>query len=573
METKNTPGLIERLEGMGFSRETIKKYLALLVRNKEFYEEYGCRFKPYDFATIDPEAPHEAMEQNFAKADEFYKQSGNLITKDALKNSIDMHFRRFSKDEKDKAKWYELVDEIFDMKDLDVEKDYYASQLPDFLAFQDFKLSSGKAFEKFDRPLPLGEIKEVIRKHIDECIKITQIGEPAQVVPATQPVAFPKDAIQGFLKEFADLYSSHLESPYEFWMFNAATCLGNMFSNKVRLNNSLYTQPRLFTIDLGTSGDARKSSSGRLTIDFIDEIMPDDGEGKKIKLFNALWGCGSAEGLLRKLETTPRLVLVYDELRSFVQKSSLRGATLLPVVNGLFDRNYEENAVKDKKDCIKVDSAYLSLLGFCTTDTWETLFTSAFLDIGFINRLWIVPGEAEKKDFNPELIPPHKKLKLKIKFQRLLETYPDNQSTLIEISHAGDVELNNWYHSYENTEFTRRLDDYGRRLLLIMAISENKREIDEDMALRVITLLEWQRKVRELFQPGIYTSTMAQLENSIRKAVEKNQPITEKLLFNRIHADRFDTWHVTHALEGLVKNGELKRVFKGRFPAYVMGNT
>jgi hypothetical protein len=309
-----------------------------------------------------------------------------------------------------------------------------------------------------------------------------------------------------------------------------------------------------------------------LTIDLINEILPVDEEGKKIQVFNTLWGCGSAEGLLRKLETTSWLVLVYDELRSFVQKSSLRGATLLPVVNGLFDRNYEENAVKDKKDCIRVEAAYLSLLGFCTIDTWETLFTAAFLDIGFINRLWIVPGEAMKKDFNPEVIPPHQKLKLKIKLQRLLGTFPEDRSTLIEISHAADVELNNWYHSYENTEFTRRLDDYGRRLLLIMAVSENKKEIDEDMARRVISLLEWQKVVREVHQPGIYSSTMAQIENLMRKAVAKHQPITEGFLLSKIHANNFDTWHVAHALEGLAKNGEFRKVFKGRFPAYVLGN-
>jgi hypothetical protein len=300
--------------------------------------------------------------------------------------------------------------------------------------------------------------------------------------------------------------------------------------------------------------------------------MPVDDEDKHIQLLNTLWGCGSAEGLLRKLETTPQLVLVYDEIRSFVQKSSLRGATLLPVVNGLFDRNYEENAVKEKKDCIKVEKAYLSLLGFCTIDTWETLFTAAFLDIGFINRLWIVPGEAEKKSFNPEIIPTHQKLKLKIKFLRLLETFPQDQNTLVELSHAAEVELDNWYHSYENTEFTRRLDDYGRRLLLIMAVSENKKEIDEDMARRVISLLEWQKVVREIYRPGIYSSIMAQLENLMRKAVKKYQPITEGVLLSKIHANNFDTWHVSHALEGLVKNGEFRKTFKGRFPAYVLGS-
>jgi len=36
---------------------------------------------------------------------------------------------------------------------------------------------------------------------------------------------FPRDAIQGLAKEFADIYSEYLESPWAFWAFSFLTCL------------------------------------------------------------------------------------------------------------------------------------------------------------------------------------------------------------------------------------------------------------------------------------------------------------------------------------------------------------
>jgi hypothetical protein len=50
------------------------------------------------------------------------------------------------------------------------------------------------------------------------------------------------------------------------------------------------------------------------------------------------------------------------------------------------------------------------------------------------------------------------------------------------------------------TDSSTRLDGYARRLLLIMAVSENKKIIDQDMADRCIQLVEWQRRVRDAYQ-------------------------------------------------------------------------
>jgi len=387
---------------------------------------------------------------------------------------------------------------------------------------------------------------------------------------------YPKDAIRGFAKDFADTYSEYLESPYPFWIFNCVTALGSIFAPRVKLNTSLYTEGRFYTVILGTSGITRKSESGRQTINFNEEAVANyegkqyDNKGQSLpsQYFNALYGCGSAEGLMDRLELTPNLLLVYDELRSFVQKCDIKGSNLLQVVNSLFESNHCENAVKG---CYrKVENVHLSLLAFCTTETWTTLFSPNFIDIGFINRLWIVPGEAQRKHFKPEAIPTYLKDLLKVKFNWLMDSFPRGEATTVEMDVDAELFLDEWYRSFAKTEFTRRLDGYGLRLLLVMAISENKKMVDVEMAERCVKLLEWQKHVREAYQPADYTDRMSQIENLIREAVKRHPRITKGRLLNAIHAKRFDSWKVNKSIENLIKNGEMKEIRAAETSKYLM---
>ena len=443
-------------------------------------------------------------------------------------------------------------------------------------------LQSAYSNERESPWIPWGFLDEFSKEREREEIRIEvqADSEPPEEPPPTEPfelnLEYPKDAFKGFVKDFADAYSSYLESPYPFWIFNAVTCLGNIFSTRVKLNTSLYTEPRIFNICLGTSGTTRKSESGRQTVNFFEEAIGNyegerpDSKGGKLpsQFFNTLHGCGSAEGLMDRLELTPNLVLVYDELRAFVQKCDIKGSNLLQAVNTLFESNRLENAVKDKYR--RVDNAHLSILAFSTTETWATLFSPNFIDIGFINRLWIVPGEAQRKNFNPEPIPEYRKDLLKGKLNKLLDDFPSNEVTTIEMDYDAELRLQEWYRSYEQTEFTRRLDGYGLRLLQIMAISEGQKAIDSDMAERCISLLEWQRQVREAYQPTEYTDVMSRIQNLFRQTIKRHPNITRGRLMNIIHSEKFDSWKVNKALENLIKNGEIKDIPSGKTCKYAM---
>ena len=90
----------------------------------------------------------------------------------------------------------------------------------------------------------------------------------------------------------------------------------------------------------------------------------------------------------------------------------IEASVLLPCVNTLFESTRFHSHVKGHS--IEVDSGYLTILGASTIDTFQRMWTPAFTDIGFINRLWLVPDKGERK-FPFQLSYPLKTLERKFK--------------------------------------------------------------------------------------------------------------------------------------------------------------
>jgi len=380
---------------------------------------------------------------------------------------------------------------------------------------------------------------------------------PSEVIVNKLAKSFPRDAFKGLIPRVADLYSEYLESPYQYWVFNTAVCLGNICASKVSLNTQLFPHPTLYCVVLGTSGDTRKSESARQILHLFGawnkERMLQEDKRDENSYFRPIWGVGSAEGLLDVLVKNPNCILFFDELRSFVQKCAVQGSNLLQIVNTLFENTYYEHYLKKSNQ--RVFGAQLSLIGCCTVDTWNSMFTRSFTDIGFLNRLWLVPGEGKKKNFVPSKIPSYKMREMRYRIGKAFDHFPNN--TILNTGYDVDSLLDEWYKSFESGEYTARLETYGLRILQIMAISEQK-EINLNMAKRCIKLLEWQREVREAYQPVEYTSVMARIENSLRKAVMTYSGITKGQLLSRIGSKKFETWKVEKALENLIKNHEIQ---------------
>lgn len=384
-------------------------------------------------------------------------------------------------------------------------------------------------------------------KYIEEIISKCFAKSKVQI---SKDQEFPKYAIKGLAGQFADLHSNYLESPWSFFAFDFLTCLGNLISNRVTLASEIAPQPRFYTVNIGESADDRKSESIKKTIKFFEDTLTQGA-------FRCCHGVGSAEGLARKLdeirEGPKTLTLVYDELKLFVAKATIEGAALLPAVNSFFDSNKFHSATKTHS--IKLDDVYLSILAASTLDTFSRMWSPAFLDIGFLNRLWIVRDRGERKFSIPREIPLPEIKHLQSKLGDLLKSLPKEGMRLPITDEARRV-FDQWYFQQERSPFSKRLDNYGLRLMIVLSVNEGELTIKPDIAERVIRLLQWQLEIRRECDPVDAENNIAKMEEMIRRALARG-PFENRELQRKVHYNRYGLFIWNSATDNLLRAKEL----------------
>jgi hypothetical protein len=357
--------------------------------------------------------------------------------------------------------------------------------------------------------------------------------------------SFPTFAMGGIARDFADLYSSYLEPPKEFFFFSFLTCLGSILANRLTLASEVQPQPRLYTLILGESADDRKSTAIVKTIDFFKDTM---------KEFGICYGVGSAEGLQARInDCSPHsLLLVFDELKAFVSKCKIEASVLLPCVNTLFESNRYES--RTKKTDIFLEDAFLSILSASTIQTYENMWSTQFTDIGFNNRIFIVPASGERKHSIPQKIPQKEKDFLKKQMSERLQLV--EKFTELDITSEARNLFDKWYLDLEGSIHSKRLDTYALRLMPLLAINEGKSEVDEEMVNKVIALMDWQLTVRKLYDPIDADNEVAKMENRIRRCL-KSQPMGNRDLKKKCHVERHGIWLFDMAFRNLQKAGEI----------------
>jgi len=363
--------------------------------------------------------------------------------------------------------------------------------------------------------------------------------------PQMDKTLFPTFAMKGIAGEFADLYSSYLEPAKEFFYFAFLTCLGSILANRLTLASEIKPQPRLYTILLGESADDRKSTAIAKTIDLFKDAMRD---------FYICYGVGSAEGLQSRLKdcSPHNLLLVFDELKAFVSKCKIEASVLLPCVNTLFESNRYES--RTKKTDIFLEDAYLSLLGASTIQTYENMWSAQFTDIGFNNRLLIIPASGKRKHAIPQIIPPQNKEPIKKKIGEALLLVAN--SAEIDIAPDARDLYETWYLGLESSMHSKRLDTYASRLMPLLAINEGKVVVSEDIVHKVITLMDWQLEVRKLYDPIDADNEVAKMETRIRRCLAV-QPLGNREVKKKCHIERHGLWPFDSALRNLQRASEI----------------
>jgi len=371
---------------------------------------------------------------------------------------------------------------------------------------------------------------------------------------------FPRFIMRGVAGDYATAYSDITEAPKHFYYMAYLTCLGSILADNVRLKTLLNVQPRLYTIFLGQTGRGRKSTPIAITIDFFKQAFDD---------FNLMHHANSGEGLGVFLEKSPRTLLVYDEFMGFVSKAIQKGNTLLGTVTTLFEKNQYQTATKEKQ--LLIENAYLSILAACTTDTWERCWHPDFTAIGLVNRLFLVCGGMEK--LAP--IPPVLEIG---RWKNLLQ----NTRAVVKLAQKihkyeltpESVRLyDQWYRNTldHKSVHSVRLDAYALRLMLLLAIVDERYQIDTDIVQDVIQLVTWEHAVRQQLDPIDADNEQAKIELRIRRNLLLG-PLTKRALQQKTGAHRSGTWLWHNALSGLLAHNEIAYNNKTK-EYYILSNT
>jgi hypothetical protein len=373
---------------------------------------------------------------------------------------------------------------------------------------------------------------------------LNDFEEQIKVMENGSPLVFPVHIIREAAGHFSEVFGDCLEPPQHFFFFAYLTCLGSVLSNRVTLRSELRPQPRLYTVILGESADDRKSTAISKTVDFFLSTLTE---------FRTCFGVGSAEGLQKRLSKDSSILLVFDELKAFVGKAKVDGSVLLPCVCTLFESNRYESHTKDKE--IILTGAHLSILAASTIETYERTWDAAFQDIGMTNRLFIVPGQGQRKNAIPGLIPKHEIDLLKQETGKILMS--SNMTPELDITPQGRSLYEDWYMQLEQSIHTKRLDTYAMRFMVLLAVNSHKHEVDEKIVQDVIDLMNWQLQARRLHDPIDADSAVAKIEEKIRRVLTTG-PRSEYDLKRAVHYSRIGTWVFRNAVRNLTQTREIR---------------
>lgn len=361
---------------------------------------------------------------------------------------------------------------------------------------------------------------------------------------------WPQEVMTGAAGVFAGAYAAYLETPKPFLFMNYLTLLGHVISDKVTLKSEISPQPRLYIANLGESADTRKSTSINKTTTFFLEVI----DSKEI---NPIWGVGSAEGLARAFDKQPRAILILDELKAIIQKMRIEASVLLPCVNTLFESNRFHSLTQ--KHNITIDDAELCLLSASTLDTYQNMFSPQFLNIGFVNRLFIVIGDSQRKFSIPQPMPEKEKERLRDDLNGVLRFVGDltrGGRYAFPITPQAQKIFDGWYFRLEQSVFAKRLDTYGHRLMPLLAVNEMKDSITPEIAQRVVALLDYQLAARKYADPIDADNAIARLEEKIRRLLA-NGPMKKRDLEIHGHKSRVGTYLWNAAIKNLTTGQEI----------------
>jgi hypothetical protein len=187
------------------------------------------------------------------------------------------------------------------------------------------------------------------------------------------------------------------------------------------------------------------------------------------------------------------------------------------------------------------------------------MWSSGAIALGFPNRLFVINADAKPKVAWPK--PPDEaeiervRERLKVQLKRLPLAFDITSEARRHWAH--------WYETLPDSEHKKRLDTIGFRLMSVLALTNDKDEVDLAIAEMVIAILDYELRVRILTDPIDADNAIARMEESIRRQLKQRGPRKKRDLQNDTNARRQGLWVFERALQNLQISGEVK--FEGLF--------
>jgi hypothetical protein len=358
---------------------------------------------------------------------------------------------------------------------------------------------------------------------------------------------FPKQVIQGSLGELAEVLSEGSELSPELAFGAALTCLSSMISGELTLCIPDF-DTRLYTVLLGSSDIAKKSSTMKRVVQFFETIP-------SAYSLQVCHGVGSAEGLMRVIQENEKVLLCYDELESFFRKAGIEGSVLLQAFATLFESHKYESYTKHQ--AIVLENARLAFLACCTLATFEHCWTQEALSIGLDNRLFLVNADAKP----PVAWPSHPSENRLEQLRKTLQMQLAQLPMKITASDKARRRFQDWYNTRysKDSPFTKRLSTIAWKLMALLAFTQNRKEVDLEVVEQAIAICDHQALLREFACPSDVRNEHARMETNITRKLKEKGPLTQAELIKFTNAGKSGFYFFQQALRNLQECGVIGR--------------
>ncbi len=198
----------------------------------------------------------------------------------------------------------------------------------------------------------------------------------------------PEAAQIGIAHEFASLFAGRSDAPYPFLYLSFLTAFAAAISPYVTVDAGFSSERvGLYTVLIGASHGGRKTVSRQWALDLFEGLespwdqhlyIPDSVPGSEVGLVKAA----------KKAEGKPML-LNPDEFSELTGKINIKGSVYTEMLNKLFDAQRIGTISKTFDVEARIE---FSLLSATTDSLWMESFTSDTMQVGFLNRLFVVPA-------------------------------------------------------------------------------------------------------------------------------------------------------------------------------------